>query len=166
MNPSAKRQDFEQQIDGRIARFSDRQEDWETLGFQSQVDPRFRRAQIRYIGSGATGEHADDPTIVPSEHFTLSTMLLPPGGEGPLHVHNDAEEVFFVLDGELTVIAEQDGQTLERKLGPRDLISVPTGLYRGVRNDTKLDVRMLVIIGSPKPERPDYPQDSPVRRPE
>jgi quercetin dioxygenase-like cupin family protein len=156
---------LEEMFDSRIARLSDRVEDWDTLGFQAAVDEKYRRAQIRYIGSGATGDHDDDQTIIPSENFTLSTMLLPPGAEGPLHLHSDAEEVFFVLDGEITFFVEKDGETCERRLSPRDALSVPAGWYRGLRNDSDQDGRMLVIVGSKKPQVPTYPEGSEVKRP-
>lgn len=156
---------LEELFDSRVARLADRSEDWDTLGFQAAVDDKFRRAQIRYIGSGATGDHDDDPTIIPSEHFTLSTMVLPPGSEGPLHLHGDAEEVFFVLDGEITFFVEHDGETAQRKLTPRDAMSVPAGWYRGLRNETDEEARMLVIVGAKKPEKPSYPEDSEIKRP-
>ncbi len=157
---------FEELVENRIARLSDRHEDWDTLGFQAAVDDKYKRAQIRYIGSGATGNHDDDPTIIPSEHFTLSTMVLPPGAEGPLHLHSDAEEAFFVLDGELTFMFQlDDSEVIERKLQPRDALSVPPGWYRGIRNDGDVEGRMLVIVGAKKPERPTYPADSPIERP-
>ena len=49
-----------------------------------------------------------DDNAVPAEHFTFSTMALPAGCEGPLHLHTDAEEVFFVLRGmpDLPTMAE------------------------------------------------------------
>jgi quercetin dioxygenase-like cupin family protein len=156
---------LDEEFDRRIARLADRVEDWDTLGFQAAVDDKYRRAQIRYIGSGATGDHDNDPTIVPAENFTLSTMLLPPGAEGPLHLHSDAEEVFFVLDGEITFFVEKDGETSERVLSPRDAVSVPAGWYRGLRNDSDQEARMLVMVGAKKPKVPTYPENSEVRRP-
>ena len=58
--------------------------------------------------------------------------------------HHDVEEVFFVLDAKVTVFWEQDGQRVERTLGPRDAISVPPGIARGERSDGDLEARMLV----------------------
>ena len=85
-------------LDSRIARYETRALDWHALKFQADFDQKYRRAQMRYIGTGGTGvEH--DETVVPAEHFTFSTMVLPAGCEGPLHLHTDAEEVFFVLRG-------------------------------------------------------------------
>jgi mannose-6-phosphate isomerase-like protein (cupin superfamily) len=88
------------QIDRYVARFNDRQPDWDVLAFQAKVDPKYRRAQMRYVGGGGTGRH-DDPKIIKAGHFTLSTMIIPPGNEGPLHLHTDVEELFFVLEGEI-----------------------------------------------------------------
>ena len=158
-----KQQTLEEQIDSRIARADEREPDWDALGFQAKVDPKYRRAQMRYIGTGATGV-AEDANVIPSEHFTLSTMVLPEGGEGPLHLHGDTEEVFFVLEGQLRYIVEHEGERVERSLGPRDCISVPPGVYRGVVNEGGTEARMLVIIGAKKPEIPTYPPDSPVKR--
>ena len=90
--------DFKQWMESRIARHTTRRYDWDALKFQEKINPNFRRAQMRYVGTGATGVKTDTNTV-PSEHFTLSTMVLPPGHEGPLHTHHDVEEVFFVLKG-------------------------------------------------------------------
>ena len=81
-----------QWMESRVARLSTRKYDWNALKFQADFDPKYRRAQMRYIGTGATGVAADQNTV-PSEHFTFSTMILPAGAEGPLHVHDDVEEV-------------------------------------------------------------------------
>ena len=86
----------------RIARYETRQYDWNALKFQADFDPKFRRAQMRYIGTGGTGVSTDMNTI-PSEHFTFSTMVIPAGHEGPPHLHTDVEEVFFVLQPEYSV---------------------------------------------------------------
>lgn len=53
---------------------------------------------MRYIGTGATGV-ANDTNTVQADHFTFSTMVLPSKCEGPLHLHDDVEEVFFMLKG-------------------------------------------------------------------
>ena len=50
-------------IDARIARLSNRNLDWDALKFQEKVNPRYRRAQMRYVGTGATGVKSDSNTI-------------------------------------------------------------------------------------------------------
>lgn len=148
-------------IDTWISRLAEREFDWSALAFQAEIDPKYRRAQIRYLGGGGTGKH-DDPNVVPAQHFTLSTMLLPPGCEGPLHLHSDVEEVFFVLQGSITCIWGEGAQATERTLGPRDMICTPKGVYRGVRNDGDEDALMLVMLGTGRPELPTYPEGSPL----
>jgi mannose-6-phosphate isomerase-like protein (cupin superfamily) len=148
-------------IDKYVARLKDRQTDWGVLDFQAKVDPKYRRAQLRYVGGGGTGRH-DDPNIIKAGHFTLSTMLLPPGNEGPLHLHTDVEELFFVLEGTLTCIWSDGNRQIERALGTRDMVWIPAGIWRGVRNDGKGDVVFLTMLGSQKPELPAYPEGSPL----
>ena len=148
----------------RIARYDTRSPDWDALKFQADFDPKYRRAQLRYIGTGGTGIDTDD-NAVPAEHFTFSTMILPAGCEGPLHLHTDAEEVFFILRGsKLRFIIEHKGERFETILKERDLFSVPPGVYRGLVNEGIEEALMCVIIGNSKPVTPTYPPDHPVAK--
>src|SRR5436190_16355785 len=101
-------QDLANTLEARVARFSTRKYDWDALKFQADLEPRYRRAQMRYVGTGGTGVKADS-NVVPAEHFTFSTMLLPAGAEGPPHVHDDVEEIFFLIRGKVKVTCEKDG---------------------------------------------------------
>jgi len=148
-------------IDKFVARLKDRQKDWGVLDFQAQVNPKYKRAQMRYVGGGGTGQH-DDPNVIKAGNFTLSTMILPSGHEGPLHLHSDVEEIFFVLEGTLTCIWSDGKRNVERSLGPRDLVWIPAGIWRGVRNDGNTDVSFLTLLGAQKPELPSYPEGSPL----
>lgn len=156
--------DLEQLIDSCLATAESRYVDFDTLGFQAaKGGDKFRRAQIRYIGSGATGDHSTDNRILQAEHFTFSNMLLPAGCVGPEHTHHDVEEVFFVLEGrvEFTVHDVEDGtKTASRVLGYRDLLRVPAGVPRSLRTVSEEDALICVIIGAPKPQLPTYPPSS------
>ena len=148
----------------RTARYETRTLDWDALKFQADFDPKYRRAQMRYIGTGATGI-ADDDNAVPAGHFTFSTMVLPAGCEGPSHLHTDAEEVFFVMRGnKVKIFVEHMGERVETVLKERDLISVPPGLYRGLVNEGIEEALMCVMIGNPTPVTPTYPPDHPVAK--
>ncbi|TCP31715.1 cupin domain [Scopulibacillus darangshiensis] len=142
-----------------VARLKDRKTDWDVLSFQESIDPKYRRAQIRYVGGGGTGQH-NDQSVIKADHFTLSTMLLPAGSEGPSHLHHDVEEVFFVIQGQITAIIEDEGEKYEIPLDTRDCIWSPPGVYRGVRNDGDVDALMLVMLGAQKPQLPTYPEGS------
>jgi mannose-6-phosphate isomerase-like protein (cupin superfamily) len=156
-------QSFADWMESRVARKSSRTYDWNALKFQADVDPRYRRAQMRYVGTGATGV-AKDANTVPSAHFTFSTMVIPGGGIGPSHIHYDAEEIFFVLRGKMKIYCEKDGHKWEAELHERDLISVPPGVYREEHNITDEDALMCVMLGTPKPITPVYPPDSPLSK--
>lgn len=155
---------LESWMTSRLARFEDRKPDWDALKFQADYDPKYKRAQIRYVGTGATGV-ATDGNTVPAEHFTFSTMVLPAGCEGPLHIHTDAEEIFFIMRGQkVRLFFELNGETFETIAHERDLVSVPKGVYRGLRNEGTEEALMIVAIGSPKPVIPTYPESHPLSK--
>ena len=156
-------QSFSDWLESRVARFSTRRYDWDALKFQADYNPKYRRAQMRYMGTGGTGV-ASDSNTVPASHFTFSTMVIPAGNIGPSHIHYDVEEVFFVMRGKMKVICEKDGQRWEAELGERDIISVPPGVYREEINIGDEDALMCVMLGSPQPITPVYPPDSPLAK--
>jgi mannose-6-phosphate isomerase-like protein (cupin superfamily) len=156
-------QSFADWMKSRIATRASRQYDWDALKFQADFDPKYRRAQMRYVGTGGTGV-LKDQNAVPSGHFTFSTMLIPAGNIGPSHIHYDVEEIFFVMRGQMKVICEKDGERFEAVLGERDLISVPPGVYREEHNTGDEDALMCVMLGSPRPITPTYPPDSPLAK--
>ena len=156
-------QSFAEWMESRVARFSTRRYDWDALKFQADYDPKYRRAQMRYLGTGGTGV-AQDSNVVPAAHHTFSTMIIPAGNIGPSHIHYDVEESFFVLRGTMKVICEKDGQRWEAVIRDRDLISIPPGVYREEHNIGEEDALMCVMLGSPKPITPVYPPDSPLSK--
>jgi quercetin dioxygenase-like cupin family protein len=154
--------DLETFADSLILTESSREPDWGALSFQEKAGPQFRRAQIRYVGSGATGNHENDQRIIASRGFTFSNMLLPPGAEGPEHTHHDAEEAFFVLEGEVEVGIHRHGDVVKRTLSYRDMIVVPAGVPRSLKNNGDVDALFCVVIGTQKPQVPTYPETSAV----
>ena len=147
----------------RIARYETRKYDFDALKFQADFDPKYRRGQMRYIGTGGTGVAADSNTI-PSENFTFSTMVIPAGNEGPSHLHTDVEEVFFLIRGKLKLVLEKDGQRFETILTDRDVVSVPPGVYREEINIGDEDALMCVMLGAKKPITPTYPPEHPLAK--
>lgn len=150
-------------MESRVVKYETRSYDWEALKFQTQISPKYGRAQMRYMGTGSTGVSSDKNTV-PAEHFTLSTMVLPAGHEGPLHIHHDVEEIFFVLKGKVKMIAEsEDGkESWEMIVGERDMISWPPGVYRGEINIGQEEALMLVMLGSNHPRTPTYRPSDPL----
>jgi quercetin dioxygenase-like cupin family protein len=154
---------FTEWMETRVARFSTRKYDFDALKFQADYDPKYRRGQMRYIGTGGTGV-ASDMNTIPAEHFTFSTMVIPAGHVGPSHLHVDVEEVFFILRGKVKLVLEKDGERYETILSDRDVVSVPPGVYREEINVGDEDALMCVMLGSPKPVTPTYPPEHPLAK--
>lgn len=155
--------EFGELIESRIARFESRKYDWNALGFQADYNPVYRRAQVRYLGTGAAGV-TSDMNVVPSDNFTFSTMCLPAGCEGPMHVHHDVEEVFFCFKGRIKLFLEDGDKRYTTYLNERDLVSVPAGIYRGLHNVSQEEGLVFVMLGSGKPQLPTYPDYHPLSK--
>jgi mannose-6-phosphate isomerase-like protein (cupin superfamily) len=69
------------------------------------------------------------------------TAHVPPGGDPSWgHGHRTIEEIYFVLDGEITIKLGDDVTTL----GPRDAALIPPGTPRAVRNDTDAEAALAM----------------------
>jgi len=64
----------------------------------------------------------------------------------------ETEEAYFVLEGVITAGWEENGRTVEQRLGPRDLILNPPGQVRYFKNDGATDAQFMMIVGTAKPE--------------
>src|SRR5207253_11255677 len=116
-----------------IGRFRDKTPDWEA--FEDAKIDGYRRAQHRFIGAGGSGKH-DDPSVIPPRAFTLSVIYCPPGQGNAAHTH-EVEEIFFVLQGILTVFIEDEtGRQVRRRLGPWAGIAGPAGVVHGVPDES------------------------------
>src|SRR6267154_5539989 len=139
-----------------IGRFRDKVADWEA--FEDAKIEGYKRAQHRFIGGGGSGKH-NDPTVIPPRGFTLSIMFVPPGQGNAAHTH-EVEEVFFVLDGFLTVFLEDEaGGRVETRLGKWECISCPPGVIHGYVNDSLEPVYFQVMLGRAKPETMGYAEE-------
>ena len=59
-------------------------------------------------------------------------------GDVPPHSHSDAEEIWYVIEGEGYV---QLGDEKEIRVGPRDMIYTPVGVPHGIRPEKNKTVR-------------------------
>ena len=144
-----------------VARFRDRKPDWNA--FEDAKHEGFKRAQHRFIGAGGSGKHGD-PAVVPARGFTLSVMYVQPGQGNAAHTH-EVEEVFFVLQGLLTVFLEDEaGNRRETRLGPWECISCPPGVIHGYVNDGLEPVYFQVMLGRGAPDTMGYADEALYRR--
>jgi oxalate decarboxylase/phosphoglucose isomerase-like protein (cupin superfamily) len=144
-----------------IGRFADKIADWHA--FEDAKVEGYRRAQHRFIGAGGSGKH-DDPSVIPARAFTLSVMFVPPGQGNAAHTH-EVEEIFFVLQGYLTVFVEDEtGRRVTRRLGAWECIACPPGVIHGYQNESLEPVYFQVMLGTAKPETMGYADDALYQR--
>jgi len=78
--------------------------------------------------------------------FGLNLMRLRPGQRGRIHAHERQEEVYVVLEGELTLLVEDGPQ--EHVLGPDEAIRVAPALKRQLVNRGAAPVVLLAVGGA------------------
>lgn len=139
-------------LNRHVARFAERRADWDAFA-DARVEG-YRRAQHRFIGSGASGKA--DASVIPAEHFTLSVMFVPPGQGNAPHTH-EVEEVFFILRGTVKVFVEDGaGHRAETVLGPWDCVSCPASVIHGFENVGLEPAYLQVMLGKARPDLMTY----------
>ena len=107
------------------------------------------------LGPGeGEGVKADRPEL------SLLEVTFDPGSGVDPHLHKRHSDSFFVLEGEVEVGIHRDGQVVKRTLGYRDMIVVPAGVPRSLKNNGDKDALFCVVIGAQKPQVPTYPETS------
>src|SRR4051794_40550941 len=72
--------------------------------------------------------------------YSFFHVFIPAGPPGPLpHIHRDADEFFFVVEGRVDVLFEDAWHSL----GPGQFLHVPRGTLHTFRNATTEAARML-----------------------
>ena len=70
------------------------------------------------------------------------TAHVPPGGDPARgHSHRTIEEIYLVIEGEVSLKLAGDVTTL----GPRDAVRIPPETARAVRNDTDADAAFVMV---------------------
>jgi uncharacterized RmlC-like cupin family protein len=115
------------------------------------VLPQFEREIFSIIGGGVTEDPSMKVPITAVDGFHLSIIKAGPGKGTGLHNHTTVE-VFMPLTGTWAIIWGDEGEN-ELTLGQWDVVSVPTGIMRGFRNDSAGDAYMLAIVGGDDPGR-------------
>jgi mannose-6-phosphate isomerase-like protein (cupin superfamily) len=147
--------ELKDRLAGRVARFADRREDWSVFGFETALDPKFARAQRRYLGASGSVDHGDLRGSIPATAFTMSIQSMPPGNQIPMHCH-ETEEIFFILDGEARVRCWENGESFDITLGRWDLVALPPFLQHEVFNEGDTICHLQTMLAKPQPLRPQY----------
>jgi len=114
-----------------VVRYRDRKPQWEKAGF----------ARMAYVGEGGA----------PATSYSMDLVRLPRGVAIKPYAR-EVEDVYFVLEGAITVGWEQGGEIVERRLGERDLMFNPAGRAHYFRNDGAGDAEFSMVVGAPKPQ--------------
>ena len=107
-------------------------------------------------GGEVVGDSSDRRVEILSDDATLHatwSRFGPRRDGAPLHVHRHHTDMFYVLDGELTVLLGTDGQTA--LVPARTLARVPPLVVHGFRNGSDAEVRYL-NLHAPGMEFADY----------
>lgn len=105
------------------------------------------------IGEGVTRARLDpdsEERFVPLRRqlgvssFGMNEIVLRPGERGRIHRHKLQEEVYLVLEGELTLVVEAEAS----QLGPGELVRVAPHLRRQLVNGTRRRVVILALGGA------------------
>jgi mannose-6-phosphate isomerase-like protein (cupin superfamily) len=74
--------------------------------------------------------------------LSLMERTLPPGGRRPPpHRHTNCSEAYFILDGLVSVVVEDE----ELTVGPEGFVLVPRGTAHSFGNPSESEARLLVI---------------------
>ena len=76
--------------------------------------------------------------------FGMNVIVLQPGERGRIHAHEHQEEVYLVLEGELTLVVEGE----DSALGPDRLVRVGPPVRRQLANAGPQRVVLLALGGS------------------
>ena len=74
--------------------------------------------------------------------FTFGIIDFAPGRQLDVHVHDDEDDSFYILEGELTFLLADDETA---SAGPGTFVLVPPGVVHGFRNDGDVPVRMVNV---------------------
>jgi mannose-6-phosphate isomerase-like protein (cupin superfamily) len=152
MSSVATEKSLKTEMDEHTVRFADKKPDWDSFADSKKN----KRAQFRYVGAGGGKPEAWAlGDFVPARNFTVSVVFVPPGGGGDLHGHRE-EEVFFCLEGRITVSWARDGEIIETGLNAKDMIMNPPGHMHGYRNNGVEPAYLMIMLGSGKPAPPVF----------
>lgn len=115
-----------------------------SLAFVDSLLPEGRKKNLKVIGRGVVENTAMKPPITDDHGFTVSYIVVPPGGGAGLHSHK-TPEIFIPINGPLTVLIGDDKE--EMPLEPLDVCSVPVGVMRGFRNHNDFELTILAMVG-------------------
>lgn len=103
-----------------------------------------RLGQLRHGPAGGLYRIIATADSTQNTHFIIECTE-PPGGGTPLHSHAREDELFYVIQGELTIFADAKTTTLT----PGQSLFAPRNIPHSFKNRTNDPVKFLVICTPP-----------------
>lgn len=128
----------------RVARFANLDARKDVFKVQALL-PKAGLVVRKVIGAGIVSDPSKVPAIKLEHPFSMTFVEIPPGQEAPLHAHS-TEEVFFVVEGEVTFLWGDQGES-EIVLRQYDTVTMPTNVMRAFVNRGERPARMMVTVG-------------------
>jgi mannose-6-phosphate isomerase-like protein (cupin superfamily) len=138
-------------MEARVVRYADLRP-----CFNAFVDTRSPGSEAKenftIIGPGVS-ENPDQYVHIAEPHgFNIGGARQPPGCVNSQHSH-DTAEVFVVHSGEWSFNLGETGEEVQVRCGPGDVISLPTGMFRGFTNVGKNVGYLFAVLGMDDPGR-------------
>ena len=100
----------------------------------------------------ATAKVMCGPTVGNSQEMGAVALFFEPGHGHSRHIHDDADQIIYVVSGQGEHIAESaDGTSITEKVGPGSLIYIPKGSYHSTFNTGWEPMRVLAVFSPPGP---------------
>ncbi len=90
------------------------------------------------------------PSNADTEHFDFRISSYQPNGYAAVHVHEFAENVYYILRGKGLI--ELDGE--KHLVEPHMVIHIPPGVRHGIFN-TGLEDLVFIVVASPPSDMPE-----------
>ena len=104
------------------------------------------------IGPGVSENPNQHVHIAEPHGFNIGGARQPPGCVNSQHSHNTAE-VFVVHSGQWRFTLGERGEDASVECGPGDVISLPTGMFRGFTNIGEDSGYLFAVLGGDDPGR-------------
>ncbi len=93
------------------------------------------------------------PSNADTRHFDFRISSYQPKGYAEVHVHDIAENIYYILQGK--GIVELDGE--KHLVEPHMVIHIPPGVRHGIFN-TGLEDFVFIVVASPPSDMPEVTQ--------
>lgn len=118
---------------------------WSDRALLDSVLPGHSSQLAPVLGWGMTMDRDHVPPMVNPHTFSIEWLKVPSGNRVGAHRH-DETQVLMAVEGEWEVAFNRGADSVERRIGPETLVSVPPGVWRSLR-PADGEGLMLVVNG-------------------